>query len=110
MARKVFTDYYMAKEGRLKGYTVANVGFGINAADTGMLIELEREVDNVVLGIDILYDPDHEEVEEPCQISLEYVKRIHQLPEETKKGIKITSALENNNGSWPTIRGGKEQP
>lgn len=41
-----------------------------------MLIELEREIDNVVLGIDILYDPDHEELEEPCQISQEYVKRI----------------------------------
>lgn len=41
-----------------------------------MLIELEREVDNVVLGIDILYDPDHEELEEPCQISQEYVKCV----------------------------------
>ena len=43
-----------------------------------MLIELELEIDNVVLGIDILYDPDHEELEEPCQISQEYVKRIQQ--------------------------------
>ena len=76
MAKRVFTDYYMADEERLKGYTVANVAFGINAADSGMLIELEREVDNVVLGIDILYDPDHEELEEPCQISEEYVKHI----------------------------------
>lgn len=59
MAKVVFTDYYMADEERLKGYTVANVGFGINALDTGMLIELESKVDNVVLGIDILYDPDH---------------------------------------------------
>ena len=49
---------------RMKGYTVANVSFGINAADSGMLIELEREIDNVVLGIDILYDPDHEELED----------------------------------------------
>lgn len=76
MAKKVFRDYYMVDEERLKGYTVANVAFGINAADSGMLIELEREVDNVVLGIDILYDPDHEELEEPCQISEEYVKHI----------------------------------
>lgn len=75
----VFTDYYMAEEERLKGYTVSNVTFGINAEDSGMLIELEREVDNVVLGIDILYDPDHEELEEPCQISQEYVKRIHEI-------------------------------
>lgn len=73
---KEFTDYYMAEAERLKGYTVANVGFGINAADSGMLIELERKVDNVILAIDILYDPDHEELEEPCQISQEYVKDI----------------------------------
>ena len=73
---KVFTDYYMAEEERLKGYTVANVSFGINVADSGMLIELEREIDNVVLGIDILYDPDNEELEEPCQISQEYVKKV----------------------------------
>lgn len=78
MAKKVFTDYYMMDEGRLNGYTVANVTFGINPADSGMLIELEREVDNVTLGIDILYDPDHEELEEPCQISQEYVKNICQ--------------------------------
>lgn len=79
MAKVVFTDYYMTEEERLKGYTVANVTFGINAADSGMLVELEREVDNVVLGIDILYDPDHEELEEPCQISQEYVKRVHEI-------------------------------
>lgn len=73
---KVFTDYYMAEEERLKGYAVANVSFGINAEDSGMLIELERKIDNVVLGIDILYDPDNEEWEEPCQISQEYVKKV----------------------------------
>lgn len=78
MAKRVFADYYMAEEERLKGYTVANVSFGINAADSGMLIELERKVDNVTLGIDILYAPDHEELEEPCQISQEYVKHILQ--------------------------------
>lgn len=79
MAKKVFTDYYMADEERMKGYTVTNVTFGINAADSGMRIELEREVDNVVLGIDVLYDPDCEELEEKCQISQEYVKKIHQM-------------------------------
>ena len=87
MAKKVFTDYYMTDEERMKGYTVANVSFGINAEDSGMLIELEREVDNVVLGIDILYDPDHEELEEPCQISQEYVKKIYEFPEETEKKV-----------------------
>ena len=87
MTKVVFSDYYMADEERLKGYTVANVAFGINAMDTGMLIELEREVDNVVLGIDIMYDPDHEELEEPCQISQEYVKRVHRIPEDPERNI-----------------------
>ena len=91
----------MAEEERLKGYTVANVCFGISEADSGMLIELEREVDNVVLGIDTLYDPDHEELEEPCQISQEYVKNIYEIPEEPEKKVcQRRSVLENNNG-WP---------
>ena len=38
MAKVVFCDYYMVDEERMKGYTVANVSFGINAADSGMLI------------------------------------------------------------------------
>lgn len=87
MAKRVFTDYYMADAERMKGYTIANVTFGINPEDSGMLIELEREIDNVVLGIDILYDPDHEELEEPVQISQEYVKNIYQLPEESEKKL-----------------------
>ena len=77
MPKRVFSDYYMTEEASLKCYTVANVSFGINCKDTGMLIELEREVDNVTLGVDILYDPDSEELEEPCQISQEYVKSIN---------------------------------
>ena len=36
MAKRVFTDYYMADGERLKGYTAANIAFGINAADSGM--------------------------------------------------------------------------
>lgn len=79
MAKGVFTDYYAADEERMKGYTVANVTIGINAANSGMLIELERIIDNVVLGIDILYNPDDEELEVPwCPylISQEYVKRV----------------------------------
>lgn len=66
MAKRVFTDYYMTDEERLKGYTVANVAFGINAADSRVMIELEREVNNVILGIDVTYDPDNEELEESC--------------------------------------------
>lgn len=74
-AKRVFSKYYMAEEEKLKGFTVANVGFEVNASGSGMLIELERQIDDVVLGIDILYDPDHEGGGEPCQISQEYVKR-----------------------------------
>ncbi len=76
--KKVFSDYYMAEEEKLKGFTVADVSFEINAAGSGMLIGLERQIDNVVLGIDILYDPDNEGLGEPCQVSQEYVKKILQ--------------------------------
>lgn len=79
MANRVFADYYMVEENSLKGYTVANVSFEVNAVASGMLIELEKVIDNVTLGIDILYDPDHEELEEPCQISQEYVKCIREI-------------------------------
>ena len=72
--RKVFLDYSEVNEASLEGFTVAKVEQGINAEDTGMSIELEREVDNVVLGIDILYDPANEELETPLIISQEYVK------------------------------------
>ena len=41
-----------------------------------MLFELERKVDNVVLGIDVVYNPDHDEDETELMISEEYVKRI----------------------------------
>ena len=43
-----------------------------------MLFELERKVDNVVLGIDVVYNPDHDEDETEMMISEEYVKRILQ--------------------------------
>lgn len=76
MAKVVFGDYAAVEESMMEGYTVAKVQIGINAMDSGMSIELEREIDNVVLGIDIVYDPDHEELESPLIISQEYVKRI----------------------------------
>lgn len=75
---KVFRDYAEVNEKLMEGFTVANVSFGINAVDTGMLIELEREVDNVTLGIDVSYDPDNEDGEPELAISDEYVKRIIQ--------------------------------
>ena len=74
---KVFTDYYMADEERLKGFTIANVSFDINEKETVMLIELEREINGAVIGIDILYDPDNEELEEALNISEEYLKKAY---------------------------------
>lgn len=76
MAKLVFEDYSEVEEKMMEGFTVAEVQLGINAMATGMSIELEREIDNVVLGIDILYDPDNEELETPLMVSQEYVKRI----------------------------------
>ncbi|MCI8319072.1 MAG: hypothetical protein HFG96_11340 [Lachnospiraceae bacterium] len=75
--KKVFTEYYMADEERLNGFTIANVSFGINEEETGMLIELEREINGAVVGIDILYDPDNEELEEALNISEEYLKKAY---------------------------------
>lgn len=40
----------------------------------GMLLELERKVDNVTLGIDVTYNLDCGEDETPLMISDEYVK------------------------------------
>ena len=76
MAKLVFEDYSGVEEKMMEGFTVAKVQLGINAMDTGMSIELEREIDNVVLGIDIIYDPDNEELATPLMVSQEYVKRI----------------------------------
>lgn len=73
---KTFTDYAEVKEESMEGYTVAHVTTGINAEETGMMFELERKVDNVVLGIDVVYNPDHDEDETELMISEEYVKRI----------------------------------
>ena len=103
MAKKVFMDYMAVNEKLLEGFTVAEVLTGINAEDSGIMLELERQVDNVIIGIDMFYNPEFEEGETPFMISEEYVKDIIQVPEELEKGIKITSALENNNRSWPTI-------
>ena len=71
---KVFRDYAEVNEKIMEGYTVAAVTTGINEYDTGMLFELERKVDNVTLGIDVVYDPEHGENETELMISEEYVK------------------------------------
>nr|DAW28674.1 MAG TPA: hypothetical protein [Caudoviricetes sp.] len=71
---KVFRDYAEVNEKMMEGYTVTAVTTGINEHDTGMLLELERKVDNVTLGIDVTYNPDCGEDETPLMISDEYVK------------------------------------
>lgn len=71
---KAFRDYSEVNEKIMEGYTVAAVTTGINENDTGMLWELERKVDSVTLGIDVVYDPEHGENETELMISEEYVK------------------------------------
>lgn len=73
---RTFRDYAEVNEKILEGYTVAKATTGINAEETGIMLELERQIDNVVLGIDIFYDPSPEGGETPFMISEEYVKRI----------------------------------
>lgn len=78
MTKKVFRDYAEVNESMMEGFTVAKVSIGINAEDSGMMLELERTIDNVVIGIDVIYNPDHEEGETPFMISDKYVKHIDQ--------------------------------
>ena len=78
MGAEVFRDYAEVNEKQLEDFTVAKVLTGINAEDSGMMLELERTIDNVTIGIDVTYNPDHEENETPLMISEEYVKRIQQ--------------------------------
>lgn len=76
MAKKVFRDYAEVNKSMMEGFTVAKVSTGINAEDSGMMLELERTIDNVTIGIDVIYNSDHEENETPFMISEEYVKHI----------------------------------
>ena len=76
MAKKVFRDYAEVNEKLLDGFTVAEVLTGINAEGSGMMLELERTIDNVTIGIDIFYDPVHRDGETPFMVSEEYVKQI----------------------------------
>lgn len=79
MKKVTFTDYLEANVESLKGYTVVEAGNCINADETGFMMELERKIDNVTLGIDVVYDPEHEDNETPLMISDEYVKRIDEV-------------------------------
>lgn len=78
MAKKVFRDYAEVNESMMEGFTVAKVSTGINASDSGMLLELERTIDNVTIGVDVFYDPKHESGEAPFMVSDEFVKHIDQ--------------------------------
>lgn len=76
MKKKVFRDYAEVNPEIMKGFMVVNVEIGINAEETGMYMELERTIDNVTIGIDVIYNPNHEENETALMISQEYIKRI----------------------------------
>lgn len=73
---RVLNEYSGVNEKDLEGYTITKVQSGVFADETGMIIELEREIDNVILGIDIVYDPEHTENEMDLAISNEYMKRV----------------------------------
>ncbi len=76
MAKKVFRDYAEVNEKLLEGFTVTKVSTGINAEGSGMMLELERTIDNVTIGVDVVYDPDFEAT--AFMVSEEYVKHICQ--------------------------------
>lgn len=78
MAKKAFRDYAEVNENMMEGFAVAEAHTAINGEGTGMVLELERTIDNVTIGIDVIYNPDHEEGETPFMISEEYIKHIQQ--------------------------------
>ena len=75
---KVFRGYAEVSESMMEGFTVAKVSIGINAECSGMMLELERTIDNVTIGVDVIYDPSCEDGEMPFMVSEEYVKHICQ--------------------------------
>lgn len=73
--KKIFRDYMEAQlDKRLEGFTISKVTQGINEEDAGVLIELECEITNGIIGIDICYDPVNEEA--PFTVSNEYIKHV----------------------------------
>ena len=78
MAKKVFKDYAEVNKSMMEGFTVAKVSNGINAEDSGMMLELERTIDNVTIGVDVVYNPSCEDGETPFRVSEEYVKHLRQ--------------------------------
>ncbi|MBD5553935.1 MAG: hypothetical protein HDQ95_00930 [Roseburia sp.] len=76
MAKGVYRDYAGVSESMMEGFTVAKVFTGINAEVSGIMLELERQIDNVTIGIDVVYNPNCEDGEIPVMVSEEYVKSI----------------------------------
>lgn len=91
---KVFRDYAEVSESMMEGFAVAKVSTGINAENSGMMLELERQIDNVTIGVDVIYNPDCEDGETPFMVSEEYVKNIYEIPEGPERKIKIRSVTE----------------
>ncbi len=52
VAKIVFEDYAGINEKLLEGFMVVKVSLGINAEETGLMMKLEREIDNVTLGVE----------------------------------------------------------
>ena len=75
---KVFRDYTEVNESMMEGFTVTKVSTGINAEGSGMMLELERTIDNVTIGVDVVYNPSCEDGETPFMVSDEYVKHVCQ--------------------------------
>lgn len=75
---KVFRDFAEVSENIMEGFTVAKVSTGINTEDSGMMLELERTIDNVTIGVDVVYNPSCEDGETPFMVSEEYVKHVCQ--------------------------------
>lgn len=73
---KVFRDYAEVTESMMEGFTVAKVSTGINAEGCGMMLELERQIDNVTIGVDVIYNPACEDGDTPFMVSEEYVKSV----------------------------------
>ena len=76
MKKKYMNDYLCINEKLLEGYVVSNVTSGFSTNEKGLIIELERQIDNVTIGIDIVYNPDHVEDDTELMISNEFVKKI----------------------------------
>lgn len=73
---KVFRDYTEVNESMMEGFTVTKVSTGINAEGSGMMLELERTIDNVTIGVDVVYNPSCEDGETPFMVSEEYIKHV----------------------------------